>query len=258
MNGTSTIRRRFSSLVTIGLVVLAGQSAHAFRFIPIRMVFTPTGNGSGRAFEVENDSDQPVAVQISMVTRSVDVDGLETYGDAENDFLIYPPQLALAAGQTQTIRVKWIGNPKPDRELAYRIIAEQLPVNLARENDDGAKINLIVRYLGAIYVTPKGARARIELDSFAAVRGADGSRRLVLVLHNKGSGHALLRNLRLHLSSRSNTTADVTTVSLNPEDLKGMDRENILPGHKRRFDVPWPDQLPDGRVDVRFEFDGAR
>jgi P pilus assembly chaperone PapD len=39
------------------------------------MAFDPAGQGTHRTFRVENDSDTPVAVQISMVSRKMDIDG---------------------------------------------------------------------------------------------------------------------------------------------------------------------------------------
>jgi P pilus assembly chaperone PapD len=57
---------------------LASPVAPAFVLIPITMDFDPAGQGTHRTFRVENDSDTPVAVQISMVTRKMDIDGKET------------------------------------------------------------------------------------------------------------------------------------------------------------------------------------
>ena len=74
------------------------------------------------------------------------LDGIETNQDANDDFIVYPPQLIVPPGTQQVIRVTWIGEPEPPIELAYRLIAEQLPINLSQVNytdqSSGASANV--------------------------------------------------------------------------------------------------------------------
>src|SRR5438552_1884593 len=153
--------------VAVGLFLALSSAASAFVLSPSTMDFEPVGRGANRNFQLENPSDQPVAVQVSIVTRQMDVDGNETYSPADSDFTVYPPQTVLQPRQNQTIRVMWLGKTKPLKELNYRIVAEQLPVNLSKENKPGAKLNIMLRYLGTIYVVPKGAKSKVVLDSFS-------------------------------------------------------------------------------------------
>src|SRR6267378_2423976 len=86
---------------------LSLSCAHAFKLVPIRMEFEPAGRGANQAFRLENASSNTVPVQISMLTRQMDLDGNETNAPAEDDFLVYPPQVLLKPRQVQTVRVKW-------------------------------------------------------------------------------------------------------------------------------------------------------
>src|SRR5947209_1744831 len=114
-------------------LLVAVPAVQAFSLAPITMEFAPSGRGANRAFQVENPSDQTVAVQISMLSRAVDLDGQERNAPAEDDFIVYPSQVLLKPQQVQTVRVQWVGQARPDKELTYRILAEELPIDLTKE-----------------------------------------------------------------------------------------------------------------------------
>jgi fimbrial chaperone protein len=245
---------RIVCLALASTLVLAGGLAHAFKLIPMYMDFHPTGREAHQTFRIENEGDQPVAVQVSMVTREMDIEGKEAYGDAEDDFLVYPPQVVLMPKQIQAVRVQWVGNPNPSKELAYRIMAEQLPVDLEkgerRSRAAGVKVNILVRYLGVVYVLPKGARPDVVLDSVQAQGGNGGRRALVLTVRNRGSAHAILGNLKVRLTPKGGGAG----VELSGQDLQGMEGENILAGHRRRFVLPWPKGLGEGIPEASLDF----
>ncbi|HVR36447.1 MAG TPA: fimbria/pilus periplasmic chaperone [Methylomirabilota bacterium] len=241
-------RRRFCLLVAALFSLAAIPAAHAFKLVPIKMDFEPAGRGANQAFRLENESTNTVAIQISMLTRRMDMDGKETNTSADDDFIVYPPQVLLKPKQVQTVRVKWVGDSKPEKELAYRILAEQLPVNLENEKQAGAQIKLLIRYLGSVYIVPKGAKADVVLESAVPRTDAQGQRQIELIFHNRGNAHMILRDLRLTIQVGDKT------VELEPEALPNIAGENMLAGGKRRFVVPWPAGLADGPLQVSFDF----
>ena len=240
----------------IGLLLcLAPFPAEAFRFIPFTAEFDPSGTGANQTFRVENNSADRIAVEISVFRRQMNLDGSDELTEAEDDFVVFPTQIVLEPKQSQIVRVQWIGDPKPERELAYRIIAEQLPVDLEPLEASGGSVRILIRYMGAIYVRPAGARADVVLQD-AAAEEADGERQLSVTLHNRGQAHVILRNLSLSLEGEANGNA-AAALALGPNQLSGMSGENILAGHKRRFLLPWPQEIPFGPIQASFQFDGA-
>jgi fimbrial chaperone protein len=183
----------------------------------------------------------------------MNLDGSDRLQDADDDFIVYPTQVVLAPHRKQAVRVQFIGEPEPDTELAYRIIAEQLPVHLKEEQKPGASVRILVRYVGSIYVRPKSAEHEVVLENASPQELEDGSTGLAITLRNRGTAHAILSNLKLSLSSENG--AGPVGVTLSSELLKGMTGENILAAHSRQFVVPWPAKLPHGPVGVSFVFD---
>jgi len=176
----------------------------------------------------------------------MDIDGTESHVDAEDFFLVYPSQVILMPNTTKTIRVQWIGDPNPDRELAHRIIAEQLPIDFEKqENRKGAQIRVNIRYMGAIYILPEDAKPDVVIESALQQKEKDGTKRLVVLLHNRGTAHRIIKDFKVHLNDG---------LKLDSDQLEEMNGRNILAGHRRRFVLPWPEGLGDSPLDARIEF----
>ncbi len=244
---------RLLPLVALLLALLAASPSSAFKFSPIEMTIEPSGRGSTRTFQITNVDEQPIAVELRIEARDMAVSGEDILEDAEDLFVVFPAQTIVMPGQSQSIRVQWLGEPNPDRELAFRLFAEQLPIDLDPNPADGARVRILVRYVASLYVAPRGASADLAVDSADRDAGAGGSAKLLVVIENNGSAHALLRNLTLSVTGRDATGAD-TTVALTPEQLDGMIGQNVLAGRRRAFRLPWPTALADGPVSITFDY----
>ena len=245
------MRRTPFLLVIAALLALTTDEASALRFSPFRAKFEPSGAASNQLFQVENNTAAPTAVQIRIADRHVDVDGGETMRDNEKDFTIYPAQMILPPQSTRSVRVQWIGDPNLKEERAYRIIAEQLPVNLSKEKPKSSSVKILVSYHGALFVTPPGLSQNVTPDFFGATQEPDQKRMLELVLHNRGTQHALLRDLKLSIKD---DRGNVVTLA-DEAALKGMTGETILAKQRRRFLLPWPRTLHGAPKQVEFTFD---
>lgn len=243
--------RNLLLVFVLALSMVFVQEAQALRFSPFRVKFEPSGAGANQLFAVENDTDAPASVQIRIVTREVDVDGGEKNADAEKDFAIYPAQMVLKPHTTRSVRVQWLGDPKLKEEKAYRIIAEQLPVNLDKQKPKTSAVKFLVTYRGALFVTPPGLAHNVTLDFTGTTQDATGKKMLEIVLHNRGTQHALLRNLKLDIKDDKGNSVSLAGQS----QLKGITGEGILAKHRRRFLIPRPTELT-GRVKhIDFTFD---
>jgi P pilus assembly chaperone PapD len=152
---------------------------------------------------------------------------------------------------SQVVRAKYSGDPSPKAEIAYRIIAEETPLHLKRDTP-GASVFLTVRYVGSVYVVPKGTKADVVLVSASPVTGPKGQQ-LELVLENKGSRHAILDSAALTISGGGVTKPmDKAVVE------KALNGENILAQSRRRVLLPWPQGVPFGAVTADLKFNAGQ
>jgi fimbrial chaperone protein len=234
------------------VVVAAGLAApaEAFQLVPITQDFEPSGRGATKTFQLQNESDEQVAITVSVVTRAMSPEGEETNADTE-DFIVVPEQAVVPARGVQTVRVQWVGEPSPQKELAYRIIAEQVPVAFTQRPRGGA-VQVIVRYVGSIYVVPKGAQPDVKVESAANRPGPDGKPRLELTLVNSGSAHAIIDEPVLSLVVNGKKR------DLKEGELPALAGLNVLPDSRRRVVMPWPADLPVGAVEAALTLRPAR
>lgn len=238
--------QRLISLLGSTVLLAVALPAQAYRVTPIVMDFDPAGRGATRNYEIFNDGTAAVPIELKIVRREMDANGTETYGVADQ-FDIFPPQLTVAVGQTQTVQVRWKGDAAPQQELAFRFIAEQLPVELDKDKAPGASINIMVRYEGSIYVVPKNATPDVKLESVAKVKSPDGKESLEVVLANAGKSHGVVRDATLSLRDSTGKRIDVPAA-----ELAKVNNTNILAGSKRRYLLAMPAGAAEGALEGIF------
>jgi fimbrial chaperone protein len=218
-------------LAAFGFALVAA-TAQAMSFTPIEMDFTPSGRGATQVFRLENTTAEPVAVEVSIKARAMRPDGEDELTDADDQFTVFPAQVVLQPGQVQTIRAQYTGPAAIDRERAFRLIAEQLPIELGPAAGNGGRMRLLVKYVASVYVVPSGARPVIKAGEARVITEA-GNRWLEVAVTNEGTTRKILKDARLELAGRT----------LSGAQLKGLDGENVLAGTTRRFRVPAPADL---------------
>ncbi|MBL8372076.1 MAG: molecular chaperone [Burkholderiaceae bacterium] len=230
-------------LLFAGLAALA-TSAQALSFTPIEVDFSPSGRGATQVFRLENTTAEPAAVEIGMKTRKMESNGDDILGDADDQFSIFPAQVVLQPGQVQTIRVQYTGPAQITAERAFRLIAEQLPVDVGQVAQTGGRMRLLVKYVASAYVVPANVKAILSVPQARLVRDAQGAW-LEVSVRNEGTTRKILTGARLGLGDRVIDTAA----------LKGMAGENILAGTTRTFRIPAPANLAEPLPPVRLLVD---
>jgi fimbrial chaperone protein len=234
-------------LLLFSLLLLISAPCNALRFSPMYVELSPTGRQATQDFRVINDTASRMAIQVTIAKRFMNLDGQERLVEEEDDFLVYPPQMIIRPGQTQIVRLQWLGQIAPKKELTYRIIAEQLPINLTAKQTKG--VNIVLRYIGSIYVVPKGAKSQVVIDKVAPLKKSKG-KYLAITFKNKGNRHTRLDKLQLKLIDTNRHT-----VTLAGKQLPGIDGQLVFAKQKRRFLLAWPKKLKGHRIRASFFFE---
>lgn len=224
--------------------------AYSFQFRPLSVTLEPTGRAISTNYTVINDSSNRIAFQITILTRQIDIDGKETNAVVTNLFTVFPMQGILQPGQRQTVRVIWRGPVNLTNELAFRILAEEIPVETSQpqgpqDQPIRTTIRMVTRYLCNIYVRPKGAKYNLEFSPLKRLE--DGT--YYFVITNTGTARAYITNPKLTLIDRSGKS-----FSLDAQFLKPLEEVLILSAHARRIILKLPEEFtePEYNVELRF------
>ena len=221
-------------LTMMALVACLSTSAvQAFQFTPIAQTMRPKGPKATVEFRAINDGKDPIAVEIKVMKRAMSSAGEDVLTEVTDEFSLFPAQAIISGNDAKLVRVQWLGGPELPQENAYRIIAEQVPVNLEQKaKGTGAQIHVMLKYVGSLYVQPEGAKSDLKL--MGAKIGSDKSgKTLELTVANKGTRHTVVKDPVLLVGA----------VELKGEDLKGFGDTNILVNTERTYAIPYPAKL---------------
>lgn len=248
----------FRSLFVFAACIAAAVSAPAaaYEFAPIVAQFSPTGSGAAKTFVVRNTHKEPIALQIEVYSRSADEMGNETREIDYDDFIVTPPQMVLAPGQSQSIRVQWVGDSNPDTELAYRLVVEQLPIPYKGDGStpEGVSVDVKLgfRYEAALYVVPASGAPDARISYGEIVKSETGENLLRLTVENIGQRRAILQRPVVTLQTGGQT------IELSDEAAEALNNRNIIAGTQAVIDLPVADSLSPGPVSASLNTDYFR
>jgi fimbrial chaperone protein len=198
-------------------------------------------------FYLENDSDQPIAVTTTLLKREMTKEGVETNAKISDELTIYPSQLIIPANEKRSVKVTWVGKSIPKTEAAYRLVAEQLPIDIDKDKKQKASIKVLLRYVAALYVEPENFTSNISFKKLDI-----DEKNVVFTFANTGKKHQVLSNLGMKITGKK-------TIEFNSDDLKGASGENVLAESERIFHFPKAGKFKDlqlsDKVKISFEKD---
>jgi len=208
---------------------------HAIDLSPFIYEFNAKGPGTKHLFKVKNDSQEMKAIKITISTRDVALDGIETNKVVKNKFQIYPSQFIIKPGTTKGVRVRWVGEGNIQTELAYRLNVEQMPVNLNPQKSK-SQMQVLQKLVGAIYVVPVDGKASLAIGNVKSVLDENDKKLLSFEIQNKGNKHS---NLKSHIINFN--TSELA--QLAPHHLEKYKSLYLPANQAREFVIPWPEEL---------------
>jgi fimbrial chaperone protein len=166
----------------------ASSFAAGLQVAPILLELSAKQNADG--IWLSNTGSAAIAAQVRVYhwTQAHGEDRL----DASRDLVISPPIVKLAPGARQLVRVIRSGPPPESREDAFRILVDELPVDVGAASDDAAKgLRFVLRYSVPVFVAPRGDAGKPKLTGHAEPTSGG----IVLDVRNDGDTRAQLGNL---------------------------------------------------------------
>lgn len=185
-------------------------------------------------FQIHNNTDKTIPVSIKAVQRIQSLDGKEELPQTQ-DIKIFPPQLIVPKGAKRSIRVDWVSDKEISAEQSYRIIAEQVPLDVDKKSE-GIKggIKMLMRFMSALYVDPGKTKSDLKVSKLESSEG-----KLKVYLENSGSKHQYLKNVKIKISDGKKT------IKLKKKELEKLEGHNVLAGKTRVFEFTLKQKLSD-------------
>lgn len=207
------------------LCVAPAASAGSFSIDPVRIVLSEARPSA--VMRVENRGDAAITVQLQALSWSQSANRDEL--SASRELLATPQVFRLRPGQVQVVRIALLRPVDDKRELAYRLLLDEVPPPPAA---DFRGLQMALRISMPVFVQPRTS-ATAELA--AAVVERDGHRRLQLV--NRGQAHVQLGSLSLQSLQQASGSSAATLYAHDKTVyvLAGQQHEVALPAG-----LAWP------------------
>ena len=216
------------------LLIIFPFSLMAYQLSPLNATYDPSGAGSAKVYTIVNDSDSPIAIEVRAEQRIVDIDGNENNQDGSAYFMIQPNKMIIRPNSTQLVRVQYRGPSTLPKELAFRIVSEQIPYSLgAQEAQSGQMISFLFVYSTSAYVKPERV---IESTETSAVINEEG--KLEILITNTGTVHQLLNDLSVTV--KGDNGGEYT---LTDDDMGVIKGQNLLTDSTLRIVLDVPEAL---------------
>lgn len=189
-------------------------SAHAFKVEPMSMEMTPLGKRAQMTMRVDNSSTEPLTVELSPVFMTMNEYGKETTTPADDELLVIPVTAIIEPGRSQSIMVRYLGDPSITESKAYRIAVKQVKVERASSNQ--GQVSLLLQFNTLINVRPQNTTSQLEIKS---IEQNDKDNKWVLEVLNSGNSYGRLTNTTWKVSDGTHSTY-----------LKGVEIAKRIPG----------------------------
>jgi P pilus assembly chaperone PapD len=212
------------------LLLVASKLLFAINLVPM----TETVNSKKTkniVFKVTNPTEEPVAVDFS-VLKVLNTQNNQEKRAKTNAVEAYPTQFILSPKETKSVRVRYMGAKLPEKEEVYRVIAQELDIDVSdkkADKSDGkikAQIKMRFSYEGLIFVHKEDAKAQLNVENIS--KSANG---LQFTVKNSGTSSALpnISNYNYFAQSQGQE------FKLTENDLKGAEFRRVLAGESNQF-----------------------
>lgn len=225
---------KFIAAAALGVIVIAA-AASAYRVTPLLIELADSGRERSGQLRVENTTDRPLTFEAYAVDWSINETGERETAPSQSPLLVFPPQAIVQPGETQTVRVEWVGGPV-ERSRDFIVMIEQLPVDFTPGEEGGSGVQFLFNFGAAVHVSPDGASAELAIASASR----DGGTAIVRV-RNSGDRHAYLGDHGLTVSA-----GDMTHEYTGDALAEAMGNTLMSAGALREVRIALPEDFPAG------------
>ncbi|NNF00982.1 MAG: molecular chaperone [Pyrinomonadaceae bacterium] len=246
----------FVIIMVSSSVFLAGwATAGSLGVDPLFMELSP---GKSGAIRIQNAGEKLATVEVLVFERVVDENGIQTRREADDDFIIFPPQAVIRPSSTQVIRFqpvsKDVGHSK-----SYFVTIKEIPIKL-NDVPEGFHLNVVFAFDSAVHIVPRGVKEDPQAISAKpdvmwisrsddAVIGNDGQvvkdeisvPAVSIEIENQGSKYFYIQDYNYIVTGINNAGHDITIDGwTSAEIVKHVPVVLVEPGKRRAFSLPLP------------------
>lgn len=216
-------------------LVFASSPVAATTVTPVMIDLQSAGRGVVANISVINTGAGPLPTEIVVQPLTAGPTGLVPGKGSDDDLLVVPPTALIPAGQTQTFRVQWVGDPDLAASKHYYVSVNQLPVKLP---EGQSAVQIVYNFQVLVSVSGVGKQPILAIQS-ANVGEHDGKPAPVLTVNNSGQAHGYLSQHRIKIVETGNGGAELFSKTISGSEFQQLVGYGIVAsGQSRTMTLP--------------------
>lgn len=180
--------------------------------------------------DLQNNDSQTITVAFKIFSWT-QLNGANVQKENTQAILVSPPIVQIPPGQTQIVRLGLLQNVDKENETAYRLLIQQIPINLPQKN---GLINVLMNFSLPVFVAP----AITENMQYTWSAQILSDSQIRLTLNNLGNVHIQVAQVKIK---------DITAA----EEESRAEFMYVLPGQSSSFIMPMKSNAGDAlKVDA--------
>jgi P pilus assembly chaperone PapD len=229
-------------IAAVGLLLAPVAPASATTVTPVMIDLQSTGRGVVANISVTNTGAGPLPVEITVTPLDPTAAGFQPGKGSTDDLLVAPPTALIPAGQTQTFRVQWIGDPDLAGSRHFYVSVNQLPVKLP---EGQSAVQIVYNFQVLVSVSSPARKPQLAIATVAPA-SIEGKPAAAVSVVNGGQAHGYISQQRLKLSATNQAGAEVFSKTISGSEFQQLVGYGLVAsGQTRTVNVP-VDKLPDG------------
>ncbi len=221
---------------------LINPYALAYQVQPMSAEIKPVGKQSQYSLRVDNTDSFPVSLEFIPWLVTQDEFGKNTLSPADNDLLVIPMTAVVQPGKSQTIMVRYLGEPVIEQSQTYSIEINQ--VTVAMEDVSASELGIAFNFKTMLNVTPDDSKAELNAKSFQS-HGDTWNIEVV----NSGNRFAKITEMEWVVSDGNHS------VTLDRDNIKDfVVGKMVMPNASRIFTVSQIDKIDMANASVKIKW----
>lgn len=234
---------RYWMLLVAGLALATGlasfRPAHATTVSPVVVDLQSTGRGVVANVSVNNTGTGPLPMEVLVQPLKAGPEGFSPAGPDDENLIVVPPSAIIPAGQTQTFRVQWAGDPQLVESRHYYVSLNQLPVKLP---EGQSAVQIVYNFQVLVNVASPTGKAALSIQS-VSVADHDGKPTPVLHVRNDGDAYGYLSQHRIVISEKDATGKEIFSRTMSGAEFQQLVGYGLVAAHQTRI-LTVPVELP--------------
>lgn len=188
----------FFRSIYIVCLCLISLPALAYKVQPMVAEMAPIGKNAQMSMRIDNTGDRPLTVELEPLSMSLDKLGNETTQPADDDLLVIPVTAVIEPGRSQSVMVRYLGEPSITQSRSYRIAVRQVKVD--RGQNEAANVGLLLQFNTLLNVRPKNTKAELSVQTIES-----RNNQWLVEVKNDGDSYGRLTNTNWSVSDKSHS-----------------------------------------------------